>query len=296
MRQGRRRRGRRPRRRRRCGEFRGVRRAGERAGAGAARRAGERRGMGRGGAGAGATAATSARSGPTSMPSRPASPVAAAPSGWCSSSVARPRAAWPGPPTRAAAPRRGRPRRRPAAARRRPRSRRCPRARGRARQRGRRSRRGCGPAAPRRRVRPVDDDARAVEPEERPDRALERLARVHGRRHEHAAGVAAVADLELPSLILGVGVARGDDAHGLVARALARRLRASRHVLKVCGEPGRRRARRRRGDCRRLRVVLGVRLGLGPRGPRVGGRRRPRPRGPFGAAYGLYALNYRRAG
>ena len=124
-------------------------------------------------------------------------------------------------------------------------------------------------AAARRRVRPVDDDARAMEPEERADRALERLARVHGRRHEHAAGVAAVADLELPSLI---GVARGDDAHGLVARALARRLRAARHVLKVRGEPGRRRARRRGRLGRGLRVVLGVRLGL--RLARAAARRR----------------------
>ncbi|CAH0365899.1 unnamed protein product, partial [Pelagomonas calceolata] len=157
------------------------------------------------------------------------------------------------------------------------------------------------PAAPRRRVHPVDDDARAVEPEERADRALERLARVHGRRHEHAAGVAAVADLELAAPVLGVGVARGDDAHGLVARALARRLRPARDVLEVRAEPCRRRARRRGRLGRRLRVVLGVRLGL----------RLARPASCWGAAAAaaraallarhmactaLYALNFCRAG
>ena len=97
--------------------------------------------------------------------------------------------------------------------------------------------------------------------------------------------------LSSASLILGVGVARGDDAHGLVARALARRLRAARDVLKVRREPGRRRrggAGGWAGGCVLARVSAWV---SGSRGrPRVGGRRRRPPSLALLARHGCGAL------
>jgi hypothetical protein len=77
--------------------------------------------------------------------------------------------------------------------------------------------------------------------------------------------------LDLTSSVLGVGVARGDHPHDLIAHSFSRLLRSPRDVFKVGQQPGRRRSRRR-GRLLRLRIVL--RVGLCFRFPRAAARGR----------------------
>ena len=116
-----------------------------------------------------------------------------------------------------------------------------------------------------------DDDARRGRRASRPCSAA---GRVHGRRHEHAAGVVAVADLEL-LLIRPLAKAT---AHGLVADARSS-AGAPRDVQRAAARPARRGAT---GAGPVAACCLGCPPGSRARaGGRAGGRRRPP--WPFGA-------------